>query len=38
MGAPWLVVIARYAASRATFHQLETEWCKLARKAGILAP
>ena len=37
-GAPWLVVIARHPAARATFAQLEAEWRKLARKAGLLSP
>ena len=37
-GAPWLVVIARHPASRASFAQLEAEWRNLARKAGLLLP
>lgn len=35
-GTPWLVIVARHGASRATFAQLDAEWCKLARKAGFL--
>lgn len=33
----WLVTIARPAAARATFHELEDEWLRLARRANILA-
>ena len=34
----WMVVIARPAASKATYQQLEDEWLRLARRASILAP
>ena len=34
----WLVVIARAAAARASYAQLEDEWLRLARRAFILAP
>ena len=34
----WLVIVARYTAARATGAELDTEWRKLARKAGILLP
>ncbi len=34
----WLVVIARPAAARATYAQLEDEWLRLAKRAFILAP
>lgn len=32
----WCVVIARFRAAKATFAELDAEWCKLARRAGIL--
>ena len=32
----WLVVVTRAAAARATSAELETEWLKLARRAGVL--
>jgi ribonuclease P protein component len=32
----WCVTVARFRASEATFAQLDSEWCKLARRAGIL--
>jgi ribonuclease P protein component len=32
----WCVTVARFRASEATFAELEAEWCKLARRAGIL--
>jgi ribonuclease P protein component len=32
----WLVVVARPAAAKATSAALETEWLRLARRAGIL--
>jgi ribonuclease P protein component len=35
-GAPWLVVVARYCAGRASFEELDKEWRKLATKAGLL--
>ena len=34
----WLVVVARYTAARATGAELDAEWRKLARQAGILRP
>lgn len=34
----WLVVIARAAAARADYSQLEDEWLRLARRTFILAP
>ncbi len=34
----WLVVIARAAATRATYAALEDEYLRLARRASILAP
>ena len=34
----WIVVIARPAAAKATYQQLEDEWLRLARRASILAP
>ncbi len=34
----WLVVIARPAAAKASYQQLEDEWLRLARRASILAP
>jgi ribonuclease P protein component len=34
----WLVVIARPAAARASYRQLEDEWLRLAKRAFILAP
>lgn len=32
----WCVTVARFRASEATFAELNAEWCKLARRAGIL--
>jgi ribonuclease P protein component len=32
----WCVTVARFRAAEATFAELEAEWCKLARRAGIL--
>lgn len=37
-GGVWFVVIARAAAARASYAQLEDEWLRLARRAFILAP
>jgi ribonuclease P protein component len=34
----WFVVVARPAASRATYAQLKDEWLRLAERASILAP
>ena len=33
----WLVIVARYTASRASAAELAAEWLKLARRASILA-
>ncbi len=33
----WLVVVTRPAAARATSAELEAEWLKLARRAGVLS-
>lgn len=35
--AVWIVTVARAAAARATFAQLEDAWLRLARRASILA-
>jgi ribonuclease P protein component len=35
--AEWIVTIARANAARATYHQLEDEWLRLAKRASILA-
>jgi ribonuclease P protein component len=35
-GGVWCVTVARFRASEATFAELNAEWCKLARRAGIL--
>lgn len=32
----WLVIIARYTASTASYDELQREWQRLARKAGLL--
>ena len=32
----WVVLIARHRAAEATFAQLQEEWLRLARRAGIL--
>jgi ribonuclease P protein component len=32
----WFVIIARYEAATATYHALEDEWLRLARRASIL--
>jgi ribonuclease P protein component len=34
----WIVTVARVSAARATFHQLERDWLRLADRASILAP
>ena len=34
----WIVIIARAAATRASYRELEDEWLRLARHASILAP
>jgi ribonuclease P protein component len=34
----WLVLIARPAAAKATYAQLEHEWLRLAKRASILRP
>jgi ribonuclease P protein component len=34
----WFVVIARAAAARASYRELEDEWLRLARRTFILAP
>jgi ribonuclease P protein component len=31
----WCVTVARFRAAEATFAELDAEWCKLARRAGI---
>ena len=36
--AVWIVMIARPAAAKATYQQLEDEWLRLAKRASILAP
>lgn len=35
-GGFWCVTVARFRAAQATFAELEAEWCKLARRAGVL--
>lgn len=35
-GGVWCVTVARFRAGEATFAELNAEWCKLARKAGVL--
>jgi len=35
-GSVWCVTVARFRASQATFAELDLEWCKLARRAGVL--
>ena len=35
-GSVWCVTVARFRASQATFAELEAEWCKLAKRAGVL--
>jgi ribonuclease P protein component len=35
-GNVWCVTVARFRAAQATFAELEAEWCKLARRAGVL--
>lgn len=35
-GGVWCVTVARFRAAEATFAELDAEWCKLARRAGIL--
>ena len=32
----WIVVIARSDAANATYHELEHEWLRLAKRASIL--
>lgn len=34
----WVITIARTAAARAEYKELEGEWLRLARRASILAP
>jgi ribonuclease P protein component len=34
----WLVVIARHRAAQASFAELQAEWMKLARRAGLISP
>ena len=34
----WIVMVARPAAARASYQQLEDEWLRLAKRASILAP
>lgn len=36
-GHVWCVTVARFRAAQATFAELEAEWCKLARRAGVLS-
>jgi ribonuclease P protein component len=33
----WIVIIARPAATKASYHALEDEWLRLAKRASILA-
>ena len=33
----WIVTIARTNAAQATYHELEVEWLRLAKRASILA-
>jgi ribonuclease P protein component len=33
----WIVVIARPDATKASYHALEDEWLRLAKRASILA-
>lgn len=35
-GNVWCVTVARFRAAQATFKELEEEWCKLAKRAGVL--
>lgn len=35
-GGVWCVTVARFRAAEATFAELDAEWCKLARRVGIL--
>jgi ribonuclease P protein component len=37
LGGAWIVTIARAAAARASYEQLEAEWLRLAKRASILA-
>jgi ribonuclease P protein component len=32
----WCVTVARFRAAQASFKELEEEWCKLAKRAGVL--
>jgi ribonuclease P protein component len=32
----WIVTVARFRAAEASFQELDREWCKLARRAGVL--
>ena len=34
----WMVIIARADATQASYHALEDEWLRLARRASILPP
>jgi ribonuclease P protein component len=34
----WIIVIARPRAARASYHALEHEWLRLAKRTSILAP
>jgi ribonuclease P protein component len=36
LGTVWCVTVARFRAASATFAELETEWRKLAKRAGVL--
>ena len=36
-GNVWCVTVARFRAAQATFTELEEEWCKLAKRAGVLS-
>ena len=37
-GSFWMVIIARADAARASYHDLEDEWLRLAKRASILTP
>lgn len=36
LGDVWCVTVARFRAAQATFAELEAEWRKLAKRAGVL--
>jgi ribonuclease P protein component len=37
IGGAWIVTIASRRAAEATYHALEDEWLRLAKRASILA-